>query len=75
MTSDSWRNEHTLTGVGIHGHPVEVAAGVVDTPNGPAAALRVGICFILLDETLGAGLVTNIRRAVDDSLLPRRPRP
>lgn len=72
-TQGAWRSEHMLTGSGIHGCPVEVAAGVVDTQRGPVAALRVGICVVLLDEVLSSGITTNVRRAIDDSLMNRNP--
>ncbi|WP_143267012.1 hypothetical protein [Amycolatopsis thailandensis] len=71
-----WSCVRELSGPGPHGHPVEVVTGIVDTPDGPVPALRVGISVVMLDETLTGNLITNVLRAKHAAGLNREdPRP
>ncbi len=58
-----WSYPRVVTAPGPDGQPVEVVTGLVDTPDGPIHALRVGDCVIHLDDTLTSNLVIDLLRA------------
>lgn len=66
-TSGGWRAVRALTGVTMTGQPVGVLTGVVQTPEGPAPALLVGVCAIVVDTAFVADLLANLQQATESA--------